>query len=138
PAGVHRISAGTAVDFPAGAAVPIPTRAPGEADSWGRPGGGFGGPHPLFQVLSLMVGIFLGTMGLPHVLVRFYTHPDGRAARATALSVIALLGVFYLFPTLLGAATRLLAPQLLLTGASDAAILLLPGAVVGGPGGAAL
>lgn len=138
PAGRHRIAAGTAVDFPAGAAVPAPQRGSGDTDSWARPGGGFGGPHPLFQVLSLMVGIFLGTMGLPHVLVRFYTNPDGRAARSTALSVIALLGAFYLFPTVLGAATRLLAPQLLLTGASDAAILLLPGAVVGGAGGAAL
>ena len=65
-------------------------------------GGGLGGRHPLYQVLSLIVATFLGTMGLPHVLVRFYTNPDGRAARRTALAVIALLSVFYLFPTLLG------------------------------------
>ena len=44
-----------------------------------------------------------GAMGLPHVLVRFYTNPDGRAARRSALAVIALLRMFYLFPTLLGA-----------------------------------
>lgn len=71
-------------------------------------------------------------MGLPHVLVRFYTNPDGRAARATALAVIALVGVFYLFPVLLGALARLYVPQLLLTGTSDAAVLLLPGAVLSG------
>ncbi len=53
-------------------------------------------------MLSIIVATFLGTMGLPHVLVRFYTNPDGRAARRTALAVIALLSLFYLFPTLLG------------------------------------
>ena len=42
--------------------------------------------------------MFFGTMGLPHVLVRFYTNPDGRAARRTTLVVLALLGVFYLLP----------------------------------------
>ena len=37
------------------------------------------------------------TMGLPHVLVRYYTNPDGIGARRTTVTVIALLGVFYLF-----------------------------------------
>ena len=46
-----------------------------------------------------MLATFLGTMGLPHVLVRFYTNIDGGSARATTVRVIALLGVFYLFPT---------------------------------------
>ena len=40
--------------------------------------------------------MFLGTMGLPHVLVRFHTNPDGRAARRTAVFVLALLGDFYM------------------------------------------
>ena len=44
----------------------------------------------------------LGTMGLPHVLVRFHTSPDGRAARRTAAITVALLGVFYLFPGVYG------------------------------------
>ena len=34
---------------------------------------------------------FFGTMGLPHVVVRFYTNPDGRAARRTTLVVLGLL-----------------------------------------------
>ena len=34
---------------------------------------------------SLILATFLGTMGLPHVVVRFYTNPDGRAARRTTL-----------------------------------------------------
>lgn len=82
-----------------------------------------------------MVATFLGTMGLPHVLVRFYTNPDGRAARRTALAVIALLALFYLFPTLLGVFSRLYVPQLLITGTADAAVLLAPGSAVGGAAG---
>ena len=37
-------------------------------------------------------------MGLPHVLVRFYTNPDGAAARRTTLVVLGLVGLFYLLP----------------------------------------
>jgi Na+(H+)/acetate symporter ActP len=74
-------------------------------------------------------------MGLPHVLVRFYTNADGRAARRTTLVVLALLGVFYLFPTVLGVLSRLYVPQLLVTGTTDAAVLLLPGALLSGLGG---
>ena len=43
-----------------------------------------------------------GTMGLPHVLVRFYTNVDGSAARRTTVKVLALLGAFYLFPGVAG------------------------------------
>ena len=53
----------------------------------------FAGDHPLYSTYSLMVATFLGTMGLPHVVVRFYTNPDGRAARQTTLAVLALLGL---------------------------------------------
>ena len=88
--------------------------------------------------LSLGIALVLGTAGLPHVLVRFYTNPDGAAARRTALAVIALLSLFYLFPTLLGVFARQFVPQLLITGTADAAVLLLPSAAIGGGGGAAL
>ena len=43
-----------------------------------------------------------------------------------------MLGVFYLFPTVYGVLGRVYAPQLLLTGTTDAVVLVLPGAVVGG------
>jgi len=109
--------------------------APADGASWVAAGGGFGGEHPQYQVFSLIVATFLGTMGLPHVLVRFYTNRDGPSARRTALTVIGLVGVFYLFPILLGVFARLYVPQLLITGASDAAVVLLPGAVLGGLGG---
>ncbi len=130
--GQHELSAGTRLVLQAGAQVPVVSGAPADGASWLAPGNGLGGPHPLYQVYSLILATFLGTMGLPHVLVRFYTNPDGKAARATALTVIGLLSVFYLFPTLLGVFARLYVPQLLITGTSDAAVLLLPGSVLSG------
>ena len=71
-------------------------------------------------------------MGLPHVLVRFYTNPDGAAARRTTLVVLALVGLFYLLPTLYGVLGRIYTPQLLMTGRTDAVVLLLPEAALGG------
>lgn len=133
--GQHTLGAGTTLTLAAGAATPVVAGTPGTGSEWIASGGGLGGDHPLYQVLSIIVATFLGTMGLPHVLVRFYTNPDGRAARRTALAVVALLSVFYFFPILLGVFSRLYVPQLLITGTADAAVLLAPGAAVGGIGG---
>ncbi len=130
--GRHELAAGTALTLEAGSTVPVVAGAPTDGAAWLAPGGGLGGSHPTYQVYSLIIATFLGTMGLPHVLVRFYTNPDGRAARTTALAVIGLVGVFYLFPILLGVFARLYVPQLLITGTSDAAVVLLPGSVLGG------
>jgi Na+(H+)/acetate symporter ActP len=91
--------------------------------------------HPLYATYSLVLALFFGTMGLPHVLVRFYTNPDGGAARRTTLVVLSLLGVFYLWPTLYGVLGRVYAPDLLLTGRTDAVVLVLPGRMVEGLGG---
>ncbi|MFB1297767.1 cation acetate symporter [Mycobacterium sp. pW049] len=135
PSGAHTLGAGSTLTLAAGAATPVVAGTPSAGGDWIASGGGLGGAHPLFQVLSIMVATFLGTMGLPHVLVRFYTNPDGRAARRTALAVIALLSLFYVFPTLLGVFSRLYVPQLLITGTADAAVLLAPGSAIGGPVG---
>jgi Na+(H+)/acetate symporter ActP len=136
--GRYTLGQGTTLTLASGAATPVVAGAPNTGSEWISSGGGLGGDHPLYQVLSIIVATFLGTMGLPHVLVRFYTNPDGRAARRTALAVIALLSVFYLFPTLLGVFARLYVPQLLITGTADAAVLLLPSAAIGGVVGAGL
>ncbi|QZT61696.1 cation acetate symporter [Mycolicibacterium austroafricanum] len=135
PAGDHTLGAGSTLTLSAGAATPVVAGTPSAGRDWISSGGGLGGRHPLYQVLSIMVATFLGTMGLPHVLVRFYTNPDGRAARRTALAVIALLSLFYLFPTLLGVFSRLYVPQLLITGTADAAVLLAPGSAIAGVAG---
>ena len=130
--GTTRLS-GTVV-FPAGSAVPHVDRIErSTGDTWARPLSGAGGlEHPLYATYALVLATFLGTMGLPHVLVRFYTNPDGAAARRTTLVVLGLLGTFYLLPAVYGALGRLYAPELLLTGRTDAVVLALPAAMVGG------
>jgi cation/acetate symporter len=65
--------------------------------AWSVPLVGSGGAG-LYTTYSLILATFLGTMGLPHVVVRFYTNPDGGAARRTVLTVLALVGGFYLIP----------------------------------------
>jgi Na+(H+)/acetate symporter ActP len=82
-----------------------------------------------------MLATFLGTMGLPHILVRFYTNPDGRAARQTTLIVLVLLGAFYVFPAVYGVLGRLYAPDLYLTRGTDTVVLALPGRVFPGLAG---
>lgn len=134
-AGEHVLSAGSTLNLAEGAAAPVVAGTPSTGSDWIASGGGLGGQHPLYQVLSIMVATFLGTMGLPHVLVRFYTNPDGRVARRTALAVIALLSLFYIFPTLLGVFSRLYVPRLLITGNADAAVLLAPSSAIDGAAG---
>jgi cation/acetate symporter len=52
--------------------------------------------------LSLSIALVLGTAGLPHVLMRFYTVPTARDARKSVVWAIVLIGVFYLFTLVLG------------------------------------
>jgi Na+(H+)/acetate symporter ActP len=132
PPGEHRLGAHTTVTLERGDVVPVVTSLPDQRTaSWLRPLGS-GKEHPLYASLSLILAICLGTMGLPHVLVRFYTNPDGRDARRTTVVVIGLLSAFYLLPTLYGAFGRHYAPDLLLTGKTDATVLLLPERMIGG------
>ena len=93
------------------------------------------GDLDVYRTVSLMVALLLGTLGLPHVLVRFYTNPDGGAARRTTVIVLVLLSVFYLFPTAFGLLGRAFAPDLARPGEADALILLLPDRLIPGPVG---
>lgn len=86
----------------------------------------------IYRTYSVIVATFLGTMGLPHVVVRFYTNPDGHAARRTTLIVLALLGVFYLLPPIYGVLGRIYASDLITQGRTDAVVLELPGRMIGG------
>ncbi|WP_328912102.1 MULTISPECIES: sodium/solute symporter [unclassified Streptomyces] len=135
--GEHAAAAGARLTFPAG--VPVPQKTglkPATGAMWASPLSGAGGrSHPLYAVYSILLATFLGTMGLPHVLVRFYTNPDGRAARRTTLLVLVLLSGFYLLPPVYGALGRIFAPQLLLTGRTDTAVLVLPQITQAGEGG---
>jgi Na+(H+)/acetate symporter ActP len=129
----HQVAKGTSLRFTAGTTVPVVDGATTVNTDWLRPSSG--GVSNLLQSYSLIFALFLGTMGLPHVLVRFYTNPDGKAARRTTVHVLLLLGLFYLFPTLLGALARMYVPELLVTGKTDAAILRLPSALLPGVAG---
>ncbi|MFJ8648729.1 cation acetate symporter [Streptomyces sp. NPDC093546] len=138
--GTHRVEAGTTLTFPEGARVPERAATGTDPLGWSQPlAGGRDGTQPdgrqLYATYGLILATFLGTMGLPHVAVRFYTSPHGGAARRTTLVVLGLIGVFYLLPPVYGALGRIYAPELALTGAADAAVLVLPDRVVGGLAG---
>ncbi|EID54209.1 sodium/solute symporter [Saccharomonospora xinjiangensis] len=115
--------------FPASSAVPVVVDAESDNASWLQPAED---GDDVWWTYSVIVATFFGTMGLPHVLARFYTNPDGRAARRTTVQVLLLLGVFYLFPVLLGALSRMYVPELLVTGENDAAVLRVPSAMLPG------
>lgn len=89
-------------------------------------------PFPLYSTYSTLLALCLGTMGLPHVLVRFYTNPDGKAARRTTVVVIGLIGIFYLLPPVYGVLGRVYLPQLGVQIPSDQVVLQLPKAAFPG------
>ncbi|MDT0200542.1 cation acetate symporter [Nocardioides sp. AE5] len=110
-----------------GDGAPHPVDAPNSgtsAELWTLPLSS--GGHGLYLTYSLIMATFLGTMGLPHVVVRFYTNPDGQAARRTTLTVLALLGFFYLLPPVYGALGRVYADEVAATGRTDVLVLELP------------
>jgi Na+(H+)/acetate symporter ActP len=128
------LPAGT-VELPPGAAVPVADGIDAQrGDEWARPVTTSGDSSPVF-VYALLLATFLGTMGLPHILVRFYTNPDGPAARRTTVRVLGLLALFYAFPIVYGALGRVLVPELYLTGETDSVVLALPEAAWPGVGG---
>lgn len=86
-------------------------------------------PYSLLYTYSLIIALVCGTAGLPHILVRFYTNPDGVAAKKTTMWVMILIGVFYVFPPVFGVIGRNLLPELYAaTGAkgTDKVVLELP------------
>lgn len=89
-------------------------------------------PFPLYSTYSTLLALCLGTMGLPHVLVRFYTNPDGAAARRTTTVVIGMIGLFYLFPPIYGVLGRVYLPPQGAEIASDQVVLQLPKAALPG------
>jgi cation/acetate symporter len=54
------------------------------------------------DLLSLGLALVLGTAGLPHILIRFYTVPNAKAARRSVVWAIGIIGAFYLMTLALG------------------------------------
>ncbi len=91
-------------------------------------------PYALLYTYSLIIALVCGTAGLPHILVRFYTNPDGVAAKRTTMWVMILIGVFYVFPPVFGVLGRNLMPSLyegLGSKGTDKVVLELPRVING-------
>ncbi len=67
-----------------------------------QPGLFFSGPHGAFDLVSLGLALVLGTAGLPHVLMRFFTVPTAKSARISVGWAMGLIGAFYLLTTIMG------------------------------------
>ncbi|WP_432757811.1 solute symporter family protein [Saccharopolyspora erythraea] len=68
-----------------------------------NPGAQYGkSPTSQLDFVSLGIALVLGTAGLPHVLMRFYTVPTAKEARRSVVWAIWLIGLFYLFTLVLG------------------------------------
>jgi cation/acetate symporter len=83
-----------------------------------EPGLRFSNP---IDTLSLGLALVLGTAGLPHILMRFFTVPNAKAARSSVVWATGLIGSFYLVTVVLGLGAR--------------AILGTPGEAAAGKGG---
>ncbi len=59
-------------------------------------------PWGAIDFISLALGLVLGTAGLPHILVRFYTVPDAKTARVSVVWATVIIGVFYILTTFFG------------------------------------
>ncbi|NLG48149.1 cation acetate symporter [Gordonia sp. (in: high G+C Gram-positive bacteria)] len=83
------------------------------------PGAQYGGSlTSQINFLSLGLALVLGTAGLPHVLMRFYTVPTAKEARRSVVWAITLIGAFYLFTLVLGyGAAALVGPDRILSAA---------------------
>jgi cation/acetate symporter len=74
-----------------------------EGDAYLKPGLFLSSP---IDTVSLGLALVLGTAGLPHILMRFFTVPDAKAARGSVMWAIVLIGAFYVMTTALGFGAR--------------------------------
>ncbi len=63
------------------------------------------------DAVSLGLSLMLGTAGLPHILMRFYTVPDAKTARESVTYATAFIGFFYLLTFVLGFGAMVLVGQ---------------------------
>ncbi|MGZ3601984.1 MAG: solute symporter family protein [Ktedonobacterales bacterium] len=67
-----------------------------------QPGILYHGQYGALGLISLGVALIFGTAGLPHILMRFYTVPNAKAARSSVVWAMILIGGFYILTTFLG------------------------------------
>ena len=83
------------------------------------------------SAISLGMALMFGTAGLPHILMRFFTVPDAKAARTSVLWATGWIGYFYCLTFIIGFGAIVLV-------ATDAAFLDADGALKGGSNMAAI
>ncbi|MEU0268247.1 cation acetate symporter [Nocardioides sp. NPDC006303] len=109
--------------------------ASGKGDAFLQPGLKYGLSFTSeLDFVSLGLALVLGTAGLPHILIRFYTVPTSADARKSVLWAIGLIGVFYLFTLVLGFGAAALVDPSTLDKAGNLAAPLLAQEVGGGEG----
>lgn len=85
------------------------------------------GPWGPLDLISLGLGLVLGTAGLPHILVRFYTVPDAKTARHSVVWAMAIIGVFYILTTFFGfGAATMLQKELIMQGGKPDTNMVAP------------
>ena len=82
----------------------------GGADSTFSLGPGTFLTNPI-DTVSLGLALVLGTAGLPHILMRFFTVPNAKAARSSVVTAMFIIGVFYLLTTVIGFGARAILGQ---------------------------
>ncbi|MEU1900442.1 cation acetate symporter [Nocardiopsis dassonvillei] len=96
------------------------------------------------DLISLGLALVLGTVALPHILIRFYTVPDGRAARSSVNRTIVMVGAFYLMTLALGFGAAALVGSERIAAADPSGNTAVPmlaeevGRLTAGPAGAAV
>lgn len=113
--------------------VAEPPDVAGFAQPYGRGGSGLAGAGDpsLPGVLTVLLACALGTMGLPHVVVRVYANPSGRSARRSIVAAQVLLAGFFLVPPLYGILGHVYVPDARV----DEIVLLLPSRMLPGTAG---
>jgi len=81
--------------------------------------------NPL-DTISLGMALMFGTAGLPHILMRFYTVPDARAARRSVFFATGLIGLFYLMTFVLGFGAMVLVGPSVITGVDKGGNMAAP------------
>jgi len=89
-----------------------------------------------WEAVSLGLALMFGTAGLPHVLMRFYTVPDAKAARQSVFWATGLIGIFYLMTFILGFGAMVLVGRDLITSVDSGGNMAAPllAEAIGGTG----
>jgi cation/acetate symporter len=78
------------------------------------------------EAVSLGLALMFGTAGLPHILMRFYTVPNAKAARSSVFYATGLIGYFYLVTFILGFGSSVLVGRAALTGVDKGGNMAAP------------